>query len=108
MIISVKEAIERELLKDERWEGVGLSSYVYEVIRNILGEGLSSQIEMAGFRGGIVWIKTPNAVFSQELSLWENEIVNRVNKVFNKPILKGIRFREAWHGRQRQAFRGRD
>ncbi|AEA34242.1 DUF721 domain-containing protein [Hippea maritima] len=108
MIRSVGEIIEKELAKDNKWKIVNLSSYVYEAIKAVMGEGLSSHIEMSGFKDGIIWIKTPSSVFSQELSLWENQIIEKVNGIFKEPVLKGIRFREAWHGRQRQTFRRRD
>ncbi len=101
MIRSVGQIIKEELVKSEVFEKVYVAELVFEALKHVLGEGLSSQLTIKGFRNKTVWIGTPSSVFSQELSFFENEIVKRVNELIGEDILKSVRFEESWKRKRR-------
>ncbi|WP_026939610.1 DUF721 domain-containing protein [Hippea alviniae] len=101
MLRSVGQIIKEDLIKNEAFEKIYVSELVFEALKHVLGEGLSSQIKIKGFKDKTVWIGTPNSVFSQELSFFEGEIVKRVNELIGEDVLKRVRFEESWKRKRR-------
>ncbi len=93
MVKSVGQIIFNDLAKSGLYERLTLSQCVYEVLKHVFGD-LSNQLKILSFKNGVVWVGTPNPVFSQELSFMEQEIVRRVNEIIGEDVVKRVRFKE--------------
>ncbi len=93
MTKSVGQIIFDDLAKSGIFEKLTVSQCVYEVLKQVFG-GLSEHLKILSFRNGVVWVGTPNPVFTQELSLMEEAIVGRVNEIMGETVVKRVRFKE--------------
>ncbi len=93
MTKSVGQIIFNDLAKSGVYEKLTVSQCIFEVLKHVFGD-LSEHLKILSFKNGVVWIGTPNPVFSQELSFMEKEIINRVNETIGEEVVKGIRFKE--------------
>ena len=57
-----------------------------------VGENINNNTEPVSVKHGILFVKTKNSAWSQELQLQKPQILEKLNKKLNKKIIKDIRF----------------
>ena len=68
-------------------------SHTMELPRQIVvGEKIAKNTEIETIESGVIVVKTKNSVWRQELQMQKPDIVDRLNKVLTKKVIKDIRF----------------
>ena len=59
---------------------------------DVVGEKIAKNAEIETIESGVIVVKTKNSVWRQELQMQKPDIVDRLNKVLTKKVIKDIRF----------------
>ena len=59
---------------------------------DVVGEKIAKNAEIETIESGVIVVKTKNSVWRQELQMQKSDIVDRLNKVLTKKVIKDIRF----------------
>lgn len=86
------QAINRAGLK-KTTEAAGVCDLWTKIITEKFGKNFSQKARAMKFKDGVLIVQTSSAVFSQELELNKQEIIEEINKKMEKNVLKRIQFK---------------
>ena len=58
----------------------------------IIDEPIASQTEALKFYKGIIYVETASSVWANELTYLKKELIEKLNRRFDKPVVKDIKF----------------
>jgi predicted nucleic acid-binding Zn ribbon protein len=90
--VSLKEELD-EFMKYFGVDGRMQEMKIYEAWETCVGESIAKHSAPVEIKNYKLFVKAENAVWRYELSLRKTEIIESLNKVLNKSIIKEIVFR---------------
>jgi len=73
------------------------AALICHVAKRCMGEvfkkGFLKDVEVVSFRDSILYISTPNPMYSQEIKLKEKEFLDKLNLELKKELVSKIRFK---------------
>lgn len=85
-MITLKETIEN-IFREIGKEDIILKSKISSILMEILGENISSGIQVKSIKNGKLTLKSTNSLWAFEISINKNQIIEKLNaKLENQPI----------------------
>lgn len=88
-MISLKETIEK-IFQDNGKEEIILKTRINKILTEVLGESISSGIQIKSIKNGKLSLKSSNPIWAFEISINKDSIIERLNQKLKSNIIKDI------------------